>query len=236
MLAAEKIEAFKECKFWRQCTGDERPEIKSKFDILYWYLYVLIKHAYIYIKYPKKWEKYNSVNKSKCDLLIIQLTKNQRSASSGIESHIYKYITASNDGNADIQIPWGRLAILTLARVTSFTCAIAFNRKLKNYGPWVEELARYSAGKIIANELYNLVEPTAVMVSNDHSGILRAIIKKAKEKNIKVIYTQHAQIGNNFPKLNFDLSLLDGIQALDKYINSGKPNGIIVITGRRKNI
>ncbi len=234
MVAVEKIEAFKECKFWRQCTGDERPEVKSIFDILYWYFHVLVKHAYIYIKYPKRWGKYSSINESKCDLLIIQLTKNQKDANFGIESEKYRYITASNDDATDIQIPWGRLAILTLARVTSFFCAIAFKRKLKNYGPWIEELARYSAGKIIANELYSRVKPTAVIVSNDHSGVSRAIIKKAKEKNIKIIYTQHAQIGNNFPKLNFNLSLLDGIQALDKYISSGTPNGIIAITGRRK--
>lgn len=234
MSQSERIEAFEECEFWAQCAGDERPLAKNYFAIAYWYAHAVLKHVYIYMRKPRQWNETKKLKDKACDLLIIHLTKNQKYAVAGILNNNQRYLTCSSEEECDIRIPWGRLALLTLKKITPLFVEMNERGIAKNYGPWIDELARFSAGKVIAKELLTRVNPLAILISNDHSGISRSIIKVAQEKNIKVIYTQHGQIGNCFPKLNYDLTMLDGMQAFDKYIDSGKPNGVIVITGRRK--
>tara|TARA_Y100000588_G_C14245744_1_gene921317 strand:- start:1647 stop:2498 length:852 start_codon:yes stop_codon:yes gene_type:complete len=54
----------------------------------------------------------------------------------------------------------------------------------------------------------------------------------AKELEITTIYTQHGSVGKGFPVLNFDVSMLDGAQAVAQYSDAGTIDSNIVITGR----
>ena len=61
------------------------------------------------------------------------------------------------------------------------------------------------------------VEPSFVIVSNDHNVENRCLIAVARARNIKTVYLQHASVSAVFPALNFDYAFLDGQAALAVY-------------------
>lgn len=63
--------------------------------------------------------------------------------------------------------------------------------------------------------------PEAIVFSNDHSMVPRALFYAAKSAGIPTIYVQHASISPYMPPLEFDLSLLEGNDALEKYKAKG---------------
>ncbi len=73
--------------------------------------------------------------------------------------------------------------------------------------------------------------PEAIIFSNDHSIEHRALLLAANELGIKTIYLQHAAISHYFPPLQFDLSLLEGRDSLDKYLDIGEIKGKIELLG-----
>ena len=76
--------------------------------------------------------------------------------------------------------------------------------------------------------------PKSIVLSNDHSEKQRALLNAAKRLNIPVIYIQHASISDFMPPLDFDLSLLEGQAALDKYKTLGTINGRVELIGMPK--
>lgn len=64
-------------------------------------------------------------------------------------------------------------------------------------------------------------KPKAILFSNDHLIWHRVLRKAAQQNKIPTIYIQHASVTEKFPKLEFDLSLLEGQDALDKYSKKG---------------
>lgn len=64
-------------------------------------------------------------------------------------------------------------------------------------------------------------KPSVIVFSNDHSLVPRALFFAAKAKKVPTIYIQHASISRYMPKLEFDLSLLEGRDALNKYAKKG---------------
>jgi hypothetical protein len=64
-------------------------------------------------------------------------------------------------------------------------------------------------------------KPKSIIFSNDHSYIPRALFLMAKKNDVPTIYIQHATVTNSFPALEFDLSLLEGQDAFDKYSTKG---------------
>jgi hypothetical protein len=61
------------------------------------------------------------------------------------------------------------------------------------------------------------LKPESVIMSNDHNAINRALILACNNLNIKTIFIQHAPAVKNFPKLNFDVALLEGQYSKDIY-------------------
>ncbi len=68
-------------------------------------------------------------------------------------------------------------------------------------------------------------------VSNDHNFYVTSFIKALQLNEIPVAYTQHAQIGDCFPKLQFDYSFLSGNAAFEMYTQQQTTEGAIFFTG-----
>lgn len=66
-------------------------------------------------------------------------------------------------------------------------------------------------------DLLTTAKPKFVLMSNDHSPANRSLLFVAKSLGIKTVYMQHASVSNLFPKLEFDYSFLDGVNAYEIY-------------------
>lgn len=76
--------------------------------------------------------------------------------------------------------------------------------------------------------------PQAIVFANDHNADARAMLLAARHLDIKTIYIQHASVSTMFPPLSFDLNLLEGQDALDKYTQSGPIRGQVKLIGMPK--
>ncbi|WP_240047306.1 hypothetical protein [Hymenobacter nivis] len=76
--------------------------------------------------------------------------------------------------------------------------------------------------------------PRAVVFANDHNDDARAMLLACRAAGIPTAYVQHASVSANFPPLGFDLSLLEGQDALDKYRRCGPVRGRAALVGMPK--
>jgi hypothetical protein len=76
--------------------------------------------------------------------------------------------------------------------------------------------------------------PRAVVFANDHNDDTRALLLACQAEGIPTAYVQHASVSTSFPPLSFDLSLLEGQDALDKYRLCGPVHGRVELVGMPK--
>jgi hypothetical protein len=76
--------------------------------------------------------------------------------------------------------------------------------------------------------------PRAIVFANDHNTDPRALLLAAKTLRIPTVYIQHASVSTSFPPLEFDLNLLEGQDALDKYQACGPITGQVKFIGMPK--
>jgi hypothetical protein len=76
--------------------------------------------------------------------------------------------------------------------------------------------------------------PQAVIFANDHNDDARALLLACHAEGVPTAYVQHASVSTNFPPLGFDLSLLEGQDALDKYRQCGPVRGRVELVGMPK--
>ncbi len=76
--------------------------------------------------------------------------------------------------------------------------------------------------------------PRAVVFANDHNDDSRALLLACRREGVPTAYVQHASVSTNFPPLGFDLSLLEGQDALDKYRQCGPVHGRVELVGMPK--
>ncbi|MDU0372737.1 hypothetical protein ACFPAF_20225 [Hymenobacter endophyticus] len=76
--------------------------------------------------------------------------------------------------------------------------------------------------------------PRAVVFANDHNDDARALLLACQAEGVPTAYVQHASVSINFPPLGFDLSLLEGQDALDKYRQCGPVRGRTELVGMPK--
>lgn len=76
--------------------------------------------------------------------------------------------------------------------------------------------------------------PQAVVFANDHNDDARALLLACRAEGVPTAYVQHASVSTNFPPLGFDLSLLEGQDALDKYRQCGPVRGQAALVGMPK--
>ncbi|WP_240935611.1 hypothetical protein [Hymenobacter sp. HDW8] len=77
-------------------------------------------------------------------------------------------------------------------------------------------------------------KPKAIIFANDHNDDARALLLAARTCRIPTAYVQHASVSTYFPPLSFDLSLLEGQDALDKYRQCGPVQGRVELVGMPK--
>ncbi|UOG76747.1 hypothetical protein MTX78_09130 [Hymenobacter tibetensis] len=77
-------------------------------------------------------------------------------------------------------------------------------------------------------------QPRAVVFANDHNDDTRALLLACRAEGVPTAYVQHASVSTNFPPLGFDLSLLEGQDALDKYRQCGPIEGWVELVGMPK--
>ena len=76
--------------------------------------------------------------------------------------------------------------------------------------------------------------PRAVVFANDHNDDSRSLLLACRAEGVPTAYVQHASVSTNFPPLGFDLSLLEGQDALDKYRRCGPIAGLVSLVGMPK--
>lgn len=76
--------------------------------------------------------------------------------------------------------------------------------------------------------------PRAIIFANDHNDDARALLLAAHTCGVPTAYVQHASVSNYFPPLSFNLSLLEGQDALDKYRQCGPIRGRVELVGMPK--
>ncbi|MCC2545238.1 hypothetical protein LJY25_02180 [Hymenobacter sp. BT175] len=76
--------------------------------------------------------------------------------------------------------------------------------------------------------------PRAIVFANDHNDDSRALLLAARTCGVPTAYVQHASVSVSFPPLSFDLSLLEGQDALDKYRQCGPVQGRVELVGMPK--
>lgn len=86
----------------------------------------------------------------------------------------------------------------------------------------------------IAYKYLKKYQPKCLILANDHSERQRALLNAAQRLDIPVVYIQHASITHFMPPLDFDLSLLEGQDALDKYRDLGRIKGKVEFIGMPK--
>ncbi|WP_239020959.1 hypothetical protein [Pontibacter arcticus] len=77
-------------------------------------------------------------------------------------------------------------------------------------------------------------KPSCIVFANDHNADARAMLLAAKQLGIKTVYVQHASVSPIFPPLAFDLNLLEGQDALEKYKQCGPVPGKVELIGMPK--
>ena len=76
--------------------------------------------------------------------------------------------------------------------------------------------------------------PRAVVFSNDHNDDTRSLLLACQAEGVPTAYVQHASVSTYFPPLGFDLNLLEGQDALDKYRLCGPVRGRVELVGMPK--
>ena len=76
--------------------------------------------------------------------------------------------------------------------------------------------------------------PRAVVFANDHNDDTRSLLLACQAEGVPTAYVQHASVSTYFPPLGFDLSLLEGQDALDKYRQCGPVRGAVALVGMPK--
>lgn len=76
--------------------------------------------------------------------------------------------------------------------------------------------------------------PKAIVFTNDHEIMPRALLLAAKKMNIKTYYVQHASVSQYFPPLDFDFALLEGEDSKNKYLAIQETDTRIYLIGMPK--
>lgn len=83
----------------------------------------------------------------------------------------------------------------------------------------------------MASDILDAYSPTVLVLANDHLPLNRALMFVANERHIPTLYVQHASITEKFPPLEFTYSLLDGEDALEKYMAAGPLQSNVFLCG-----
>lgn len=155
------------------------------------------------------WLVVNSVNTANSlDFLSQHFSSSIRVGTSSRAEHL------NYPHDAKISFHKGLLATFRLIPLFVFFYKKYGYKKLRqNLDVVVESVFAWESSKYLMGKF----KPGTLIFSNDHLFKIRALLLAAKSDNIPTCYIQHASVSEYFPPLEFDLSLLEGQDTLDKY-------------------
>lgn len=83
----------------------------------------------------------------------------------------------------------------------------------------------------LAKEYVEHYKIKTLIVASDQGEFHRCLLLNAKELGVKTIYVQHASVAKGFPRLIASYSFLDGKESLEKYLDAGRPEGEVYLSG-----
>jgi hypothetical protein len=121
------------------------------------------------------------------------------------------------------------IALNNIAHILSLPFFCVLLRWYRQSSGYLNKTFEYAFGSywriyglyIVHKFLLWCIAPRAVCLANDHSANYRSLLLAANERGIPTFYIQHSSVTENFPPLMFTYALLDGYNALNKYIAAG---------------
>lgn len=121
-------------------------------------------------------------------------------------------------------------ALIFLPAVLIFACMMTEHKRkaaISNLDAYATIVPHWLISLLIL--LY--LRPKLVVMSNDHNISNRTVLHQCKRLGITTAYLQHASVTDSFPRLEFDISFLDGEHAYSIYRSIGKINGQVYLVG-----
>lgn len=136
-------------------------------------------------------------------------------------------VRSFNESDKIIVLPYTRSlkSFLGFFNLVSFLKKMEGERAVEIFDLIFNSLGTYEAFDAIVKRH----APLSITFSNDHSVTPRALFFAAKANKVPTIYIQHATVTKDFPPLEFDLNLLEGMDAVDKYKAKGVQSEIKLI-------
>ncbi|MDD2287408.1 MAG: hypothetical protein PHY55_01100 [Bacteroidales bacterium] len=190
-------------------------------DIILIFIKEFVKDLFSVFKYKRINDKY----------VFLYSTTNQYNALAPLKKIVENSVFATFTRFDENRIPRSIGILLSLFYLPNFNTILkrSNNSDLLQRGKYylIEGLYQWW------NFYLHKTKPKAIIMSNDHTVSQRIIKKIAQSEKIPTIYIQHASVTEEFPKLDFDLSLLEGRDALNKYNKKGI-DGVYELIGMPK--
>jgi hypothetical protein len=155
--------------------------------------------------------------------LFFYSSVNQYNALSPLHEKIEDSVFVNLSHKTDTRLPMGLGCLISIILAPRFHFIL--NREYKNKkhvisNNYVDYF--FIEGMYLWWSLYlKIKKPKLIIFSNDHLVWHRVLRKAAEINKVPAIYLQHASVTEKFPKLEFDLSLLEGKDAFNKYSKKG---------------
>jgi len=189
-------------------------------------IYLAVKEA---VQFKSHGSDENSILKGKHWVFVFG--KNNYESTKFLRSNEVVFVTdkfrSFNHSDNIIVLPYARSlkSFLSFFKIFSYLKRVEGNRANEIFDLIFNSLGWYEA----LDKVIKKYKPISITFSNDHSVIPRALLFAAKENNVSTIYIQHATVTKDFPALEFDLNLLEGMDAVDKYNAKGVQGQIKLI-------
>lgn len=104
-------------------------------------------------------------------------------------------------------------------------------------GTFCYHLSKYLSvyGWYVAARITLKKKTSLLVLSNDHCHAFCTLRHAASEEGIRTAYIQHASVTKNFPPLEFDYAILDGMDAALKYSKPGSTSTVLLAGMARRN-
>lgn len=182
----------------------------------------------------KDWAKEKSIHGSYT--LFFTDTLNQRSSLKPVADKIDHVVLIGNKGDIPFTLTLFKAYVYSLPFLGKVVCEyFRASGQLKTSFKYIFDKYWLTYGLYIAARLWlRKIQPRVVVFGSDHAVEQRVIRKAAREENIKTVYIQHASVTDEFPVLEFDYALLQGMDTLKTYDKIGESKTIVYLVGNPK--
>jgi hypothetical protein len=155
-------------------------------------------------------------------ILCFSNSLNQFNALKPLKSRIENLVFSGLSRESENRIPMGVGCVISFLMTPMFIWEIIMYRDNRNKLIYFIESYFFIRGIYVWWVIYlKFHKPKVIIMSNDHL-VWHRVLRMAGQKNsIPVVYIQHASVTEKFPRLEYDLSLLEGRDALSKYEKKG---------------